>query len=232
VLLLAREDVLRQRVSIWRSALFIGLWVTVRMRRKCLIRPKALCVSAGFVSIQKAPCFSCPVSVTMPLICIWGRKKPDWKNEIVYTNLARSYLALHNLEKKHPGILMRFCVSLRTDLDILTQQAEIAEQQKKTNRLKSGIGVFSNKRRIMKMFVRIFRVFWLNKNAIRKHWLLWKPIWAYQPTTKNCCCCARNCMKNGMVWCCSHAYQFVVRDFPDSREGYLGLGRNMYYTIK
>jgi len=137
--------------------------------------------------------------------------------------LARSYLALH-IWKKHPGIWWGFAYRSEQTGHSNPAGRKSRSSRKKTNRLKSGIGVFLETTRIMKKCLcASFGYSDLTKNAIRKHWYSLEAYLSVPPNKqKICCCCARTVMKKWDGMMLQSALQFVVRDFPIHGKGICG----------
>jgi tetratricopeptide (TPR) repeat protein len=159
-------------------------------------------------------------------------EKAGLKNTVVYTNLAVSYLALH--DTKNALRYFDKVLSIAPDRpDILIQQAEIAEQQGKTKVAEESyrhiLGQTPDDENVCVHLAGLLIKQKRYKDAL-------DPVEAFlkaSPTsTKAQMLRAQLYEKMGWYDVAVMYYTTLLSDNPDSREANLGLGRSIYYSPK
>jgi prepilin-type processing-associated H-X9-DG protein len=159
-------------------------------------------------------------------------QKAGKKNEVVLLNLAKAYWSMSKLGKA--ASCFEQVLSISPDRpDVLIALAEIAEKRKKTNDAEGYYRKIlelsphndSVLKRLTDMLIRQNRF----KEAL-------EPIEPYLvdfPNDKKMLLMQAD-LYDRMGWyeVSVMKYQFIVRDFPDSFEGYLGLGKSMFDLIR
>ena len=164
----------------------------------------------------------------------WYRKadKAGKKSEIVLMNLGNAYRAVNKLGEAFQ--CYNEVLSMSPDrLDVLALQADIAEKRKKADEAENFY------RKIIDLSphdeAAIERLFALEAGQGRFKEAL-EPLEAYLndfPNNKKMLLLQADCYHK-MEWyeVATMKYQTIIRDFPESGEGYLGMGKCMYDAIR
>jgi tetratricopeptide (TPR) repeat protein len=164
----------------------------------------------------------------------WYRKaeKAGKKNEVVLVNLAQAYLSVNKLGKA----ALYFDEAQRISperLDVLVSLAEISEKRNKPADAemyyRKILELSPRSEQALSRLVAMLTAQGRFKEALEPL----EPYLTDFPNDKKMLMVQAD-LYNRMGWyeVSAMKYQFIVRDFPDSPEGYLGLGKTMFDVIR
>lgn len=159
-------------------------------------------------------------------------QKAGKKNEVVLLNLAKSYLALGNLGKA--ALYFDQVLGISPDrLDVLIVAAGIAEKRKKTPEAEAYYRkILEIAPRNSEALERLTAIL-IGQNRFKEALEPIEPYLAEFPNDKKMLLVQAD-LYDRMGWyeVSAMKYQFIVRDFPESWEGFLGLGKSIYDLVR
>jgi tetratricopeptide (TPR) repeat protein len=159
-------------------------------------------------------------------------EKTGKKNEVILLNLAQAYFSMNKLAKA--AYYFDEVQRMSPDrLDVLVRLADIAEKRKKDAEAELDY------RKILELsphnenaLVQLLDIM-IKKSRFKEAVEMLEPYLNDFPNNKKMLVLQAD-LYNRMGWyeVSAMKYQFIVRDFPDSWEGYFGLGKNMFDMIR